>query len=355
MKQSLKRFNGTRTPINTSRARRTLHTSPQETPSRVNSLPTLPHGILTGLAVASISLASTYNDQTTIRPSCEESEKMTKVEEEEDPYENLPEEDEPTHCEICLINRQGPCRPLWRKFERCMKDHPPRTDEEDEGDDSHTEKGGSLEEDCSRYMMPWIECQRQFRNTYTLIYNKSIQDVYDGIEEELEESNIVHLDQKDFSSILQIGPSWWEEEDREKDDNGVCLVDGTARINLVDEGSGHVIAVAYIKDQDGTLLGQDKFHSYKKDLQEKEGEKPKVGFCYFNVNPETTKGIQVFALYQGQETVTGASTKETDEEKSAVVENIKRTLYKSSVISMEDMVRPILSTETTSPKENVTT
>jgi hypothetical protein len=26
-------------------------------------------------------------------------------------------------CSICLINRQGPCRKYWLKFERCMKEH----------------------------------------------------------------------------------------------------------------------------------------------------------------------------------------------------------------------------------------
>ncbi|KAL7461509.1 hypothetical protein ACHAXS_001926 [Conticribra weissflogii] len=34
-----------------------------------------------------------------------------------------PSKDEETSCSICLINRQGPCRKYWVKFERCMKDH----------------------------------------------------------------------------------------------------------------------------------------------------------------------------------------------------------------------------------------
>jgi hypothetical protein len=32
-------------------------------------------------------------------------------------------DDEETTCSICLINRQGPCRNHWLKFERCMKEH----------------------------------------------------------------------------------------------------------------------------------------------------------------------------------------------------------------------------------------
>ena len=34
-----------------------------------------------------------------------------------------PSNDEETSCSICLINRQGPCRKYWLKFERCMKEH----------------------------------------------------------------------------------------------------------------------------------------------------------------------------------------------------------------------------------------
>ena len=34
-----------------------------------------------------------------------------------------PANDEPTSCSICNINRQGPCRRQWLKFERCMKEH----------------------------------------------------------------------------------------------------------------------------------------------------------------------------------------------------------------------------------------
>lgn len=43
------------------------------------------------------------------------------AEEEED--EDDPSNDEETSCSICLINRQGPCRKYWLKFERCMKEH----------------------------------------------------------------------------------------------------------------------------------------------------------------------------------------------------------------------------------------
>jgi hypothetical protein len=42
---------------------------------------------------------------------------------EEDDEDEDPSNDEETSCSICLINRQGPCRKYWLKFERCMKEH----------------------------------------------------------------------------------------------------------------------------------------------------------------------------------------------------------------------------------------
>lgn len=41
----------------------------------------------------------------------------------EEDDEDDPSNDEETSCSICLINRQGPCRKYWLKFERCMKEH----------------------------------------------------------------------------------------------------------------------------------------------------------------------------------------------------------------------------------------
>jgi len=44
-------------------------------------------------------------------------------EDDDDDDDDDPSKDEETSCSICLINRQGPCRKYWVKFERCMKDH----------------------------------------------------------------------------------------------------------------------------------------------------------------------------------------------------------------------------------------
>ncbi len=43
-----------------------------------------------------------------------------------------PSMDEETTCSICLINRRGPCRKYWLKFEKCMKEHHNAEKKEDE-------------------------------------------------------------------------------------------------------------------------------------------------------------------------------------------------------------------------------
>lgn len=126
----------------------------------------------------------------------------------DDQYNNLPEEDEPTSCQICKINRQGPCRPMWRKFERCMKDNMPRDDSEDTTDaDTHSnsstgdhhdhddddntelsqdnpndtntsESENSVGTQCDKYMMPWVECIQKYPGIYTLLANKVYQEEF---------------------------------------------------------------------------------------------------------------------------------------------------------------------------------
>jgi len=97
-----------------------------------------------------------------------------------DPYDNLPEKDEPTNCSICLTYRQGPCRPYWRKVEACTKENEEKIkQEEKEEEDSkkeYNDKNNEEEEDqrssdpkCFKYMMPWIDCASRYRNLYNLI------------------------------------------------------------------------------------------------------------------------------------------------------------------------------------------
>lgn len=108
-----------------------------------------------------------------------------------DPYDNLPETDEPTHCSICLTYRQGPCRPYWRKVEACTKDNelPDKDEQHDDGNDSKNDGDGDDDDTqqrpdppCFKYMMPWIDCASGYRNLYALIeldtnYTEGIADL----------------------------------------------------------------------------------------------------------------------------------------------------------------------------------
>lgn len=277
----------------------------------------------------------------------------------EDRYDNLPEEDEPTHCTICLINRQGPCRRHWRKFERCMKDHSPKGEENESESDNSKEKS-SLAEACDTYMLPWIQCIQGYKHTYTLISNNFFQEEFvDGVENSVEESDKVDLDVKGkIASIIEIDQSWWDEK-KERDDNGICLVEGIARINLVDEGNGNLIDIAYIRDQDGKMLGYNEFSPLKKELKEgkAEGDKPSVGTFTFHVNPDTTKGIRVFALYKNQEDVGSIESKDSSEVENSEGGNasrvgLKQTLYQSAIFSMEDFIRSTATADVEQKIEN---
>ncbi len=323
-------------------------------------------------------------------------------------YEELPDEDEPTTCTICLINRQGPCRPHWRKFERCMKDNSPN---EKDGEEKEAESP-SMSEKCDHFMLPWIRCIQKYRNKYviqlrthscthnlihlthvfthstfltfryTLISNDFFQkEMIEEIEKSIEKDEMVLLDSIDLSSIVQVGSSWKKEhvdnnvktaqgsselpvflaKDNDSQENTPddILVEAVARINMWDRNSDRHIEIAYVKDQDGTLLGYDQFSDFKKSVKEmrkndvKETEKKKltdkVGTCNFHVNPNTTKSIQIFALYRDKEEVPVEKTNnEHINEKEGDDEKKRRTLFYSPLISMNDVpIQTELTQDTT--------
>eukprot|EP00934_Nitzschia_sp_Nitz4_P007075 Nitzschia sp. Nitz4//scaffold16_size188269//56136//57251//NITZ4_001786-RA/size188269-processed-gene-0.10-mRNA-1//1//CDS//3329538502//7065//frame0 len=125
-------------------------------------------GAMAAMAVTMAWAANQQNQQPTF---CERSvvDEEDAEEEEVDPYDNLPEEDEPTHCSICLTYRQGPCRPYWRKVEACTKDNelPKKDEEESEGEEG--EPQDQPDPPCFKYMLPWIDCASGYRNLYNLI------------------------------------------------------------------------------------------------------------------------------------------------------------------------------------------
>lgn len=290
---------------------------------------------------------------------------------EEDPYDNLPEEDEPTTCVICLINRQGPCRPLWRKFERCMKDNP-SSDDDTDGDENSNSSSSSMAEKCDKYMFPWIGCIQSYRNTYTLISNDFFQkELIDEIEKNIGENEKVLLDDIDASSIVQLSKEWWGDGNSSDDANSVgdensedpILVEGVARINLFD--GDKPIEVAYIKDQDGKLLGYDQFSEFKKSIDagsnsDDSNSAQKVAQCNFHVSPESTKAIQIFALYKGTDDQDDNKSETKKEPESStntsttVQKQPQQMLYVSSLVQLSELSNPseVDSNINTSVKEN---
>uniref|UniRef100_A0A7S2EX19 GCK domain-containing protein n=1 Tax=Ditylum brightwellii TaxID=49249 RepID=A0A7S2EX19_9STRA len=339
-----------------------------------------------------------------------------------DMYEHLENEDiedEPTTCTICLINRQGPCRPLWRKFEHCMKDHGASNSDDEkknngDAESAPTEGGGSptLAQMCDRYMLPWLNCIQNHRNTYTLITNGFYRDEFvDPMEMAVkEEDKVLFVDgvgtghEKENSIDVDLG-HWWEyaEAQREQEDGDVLIVNDDeedqileeeildkaeqeakqflqekmeaeeagdavaspaaaaedpflvnvyAKFNLRDPSTNRLIDIAYVRDQDGRLLGFDQFSKEKTAsaaVEKEDGEEVennnssdgdvnvedekddgggKTGNCMFHIKPGETASIKLFAIYRES----GNKDKEDEDMSSTKVEE---TLYFSSPISLE--------------------
>ncbi|GFH53085.1 hypothetical protein CTEN210_09561 [Chaetoceros tenuissimus] len=270
-----------------------------------------------------------------------------------DKYENLPEEDEPTTCTICLINRQGPCRPMWRKFERCMKDN-------SNSDDNSDSVSPSMSEKCDAYMLPWIKCIQSYRNRYTIIANNFFQkELIAEVEKEIKEEEKVLLEGFDVSSIIQVGHEW---NDIDKtpgkelaDDEDATLVEGVAKINLWDNKGSRPIEIAYVKDQDGNLLGYDQFFDFKKSIKDDKENSAKVGVCNFHVSG-STQSIQIFALYRDMKKEDSTDAKSDDKDKVAPEERAQKLFYSKS-LSMETIPVQMKEEEDDSSKasENIQT
>lgn len=187
-------------------------------------------------------------------------------------------------------------------------------------------------------------CSIRYTNISNAYFKK---EMIDEVEKTFGVDERVLLDISDVSTIVEIGSEWKkfaagsydtealsagetetpkvtstneiEQNDKNTDADDV-LVEGVARINLWDSDGKRQVELAYIKDQDGLLLGYDQFSHLKKnsgdedDKREKNGNATtskkesvepqsksligKVGECNFHVNPQTTKYIQIFALYR---------------------------------------------------------
>jgi len=250
-----------------------------------------------------------------------------------DPYDNLPEEDEPTHCSICLTYRQGPCRPYWRKVERCTKDHEFNKEEEDgkqERDEDPTKGDNDGEEEkeppCLKYMLPWIDCASGYRNLYALIeldtnYTAGIAD----LEKEATmqacwaESAEPSIDWEAWREYVAENPAWklpkrktkqgeqsgeqqvslWKTLDSDEDPE---LVEIKAQVPSR-QGDG-ILECAYAVDQDGNVLGfsygtkpsEASKEAAENDVDGREGEIPKVELK-IRLLPFHTRRITVSAAY----------------------------------------------------------
>lgn len=270
--------------------------------------------------------------------------------EEQDPYDNLPDEDEPTPCSICRVNRQGPCRPLWRKFERCMKDNVRNDDEEERGEEKEeNSSSAAVGIACDKYTMEWIDCIQPHRNLYMLLANEESQKEWiDPLETDLTDNmKVTPLPWKDADIDWSDLWGYADEKGWSLDDFGATRINWKAylsgyfgqrdlddyvadrdvkapevdiilgdslkvkpiydaetfqgdpevievrvRINL-EEPDGLVIDTCYARDQAGRVIGMEQPAS-----KLEEGVKEAV--LRVSVQPGTTNCIKLYKLYKGE-------------------------------------------------------
>jgi hypothetical protein len=286
------------------------------------------------MTAAAAASTATFTSQCEIAPPPDNKEATAKIEnkddeEEVDPYDNLPEEDEPTHCSICLTYRQGPCRPYWRKVEACTKDNELKKDGDEEGDDDKTSSDSNEEEEeadppCLKYMLPWIDCASGFRNLYNLIeldtnYTMGITDLEKEASKNLcwAASSTPSVDWSTWAAYREENPDWkppaleksespehaslWKTLDQSKDP---VLVEVVATVDLMeDEG---ILECAYAQDQDGNVIGfqygtkpSEAFDTEKKEEEgeKEEAKKDPIVTLKIRILPERTQTVTITAAY----------------------------------------------------------
>jgi hypothetical protein len=223
--------------------------------------------------------------------------------EDDDPYANLPDEDEETSCVLCNTFRQGPCRPPWRQLERCFKD----------GD---ADPSGAAR--CTKYFMAHQECISGYTNLYQLINLDQKQELIANTEKAVAEhervcwpkavaENFIDWSQwrsfckdmgKTFQESLQTKPPSGDPQapppvtasnnepdtttkpplllplwKRGPENTEPLLIATEAKVPT--EQNGMLLKLAYVVDQDGFALGVV-FHDYYRhvlDQQEKAAAK----------------------------------------------------------------------------------
>eukprot|EP00523_Entomoneis_sp_CCMP467_P009864 CAMPEP_0168738134 /NCGR_PEP_ID=MMETSP0724-20121128/10770_1 /TAXON_ID=265536 /ORGANISM="Amphiprora sp., Strain CCMP467" /LENGTH=368 /DNA_ID=CAMNT_0008785455 /DNA_START=202 /DNA_END=1304 /DNA_ORIENTATION=+ len=235
---------------------------------------------------------------------------LTEEEEEEDPYANLPEEDEPTDCSMCNTFRQGPCRPPWRKLERCFKDH-------------ENEEGGATK--CMKYFLPHQECLMKYINLYDLVGQEMKQELISDIEQSFskDERHQIPMPGIDWSLyhefLKEQGPSFrqtipnlppetplWKRLPPETEPVLISLQTELPKTykRLSGKDNGWILKVAYVVDQDGKVLGFQYSEAYSDLLKISHGDKPEKETSLEDplkvrlvIMPGETKSIQIKAFY----------------------------------------------------------
>lgn len=308
--------------------------------------------LVAAAAVTATGFCLTANQTARMEPASQSASAVTKDDndndgDEDDPYANLPEEDEPTDCSMCNTFRQGPCRPHWRKLERCFKDH-------------EKEKNGGQK--CIRYFMPHQQCLMQYTNLYNLIRMTSLQDYVEETETTLPSS------QRTKMAIPEIDWSVWDEFQKDAGDRftqGLDSVDIkknkktplwkrfpentepvvlslSTQIPREDDEKRLMLRFAYVLDQDGMVLGVESNPMYRQlkeqvqgsakakeeenaaakanDEEEEENAGPNLTLEFYIV-PSITKRIQVKAMYAKKPST---ETKDEEAAKSDVLKESPR-------------------------------
>eukprot|EP00980_Cylindrotheca_fusiformis_P021737 scaffold8569_cov139-Cylindrotheca_fusiformis.AAC.7 len=280
--------------------------------------------ISASFAVAATKCEDDKKPEGDLQAQKEEDTQVVMNDEEEDPYDNLPEKDEPTHCSICLTYRQGPCRPYWRKVEACTKDNEVKEDDKkDTKEKEANETGDDSEEDerdppCLKYMLPWIDCATGFRNLYNLIeldtnYTSGIADLEKEAKETLCWSPAITppVDWSAWQDYLEANEDWtraenqepkraekvplWKTLDQSKDPE---LVEVQAAVNVTQDNG--ILECAYAQDQDGNVIGFQygtKPSDAGKAKEEQEEKAESTVVLKIRILPQRTQTVTIAAAY----------------------------------------------------------
>ncbi len=346
------------------------------------------YGLAAAALLASFPIRNNAHGMTTTRCDSNDDDDDDDDTVEVDPYDNLPEKDEPTHCSICLTYRQGPCRPYWRKVEACTKDNElpddaKKKDEDGNGDDTSDDDDKQRPDPpCFKYMMPWIDCASGYRNLYALIeldtnYTEGIADLESTASEHLcwapgREPPIDWSPWRDYVEVLN--PHWKlppmpsrakqsikkRKNTRKNDDerNGTTMAtDGAGSSTVValwktlDQSSdpelvqveatvptkleGGVLECAYALDQDDHVIGfaygtKPSEAASASSSEEDESEEEKTVALTIRLLPERTRHIVIAAAYTQVGSGTSSSADADDRNKNGSDDPpIESHLYKS--------------------------